>query len=101
MVGLGGFEPPTSPLSGVRSNQLSYRPDPRPADHRNRQSDNEGPKAAKSASSGCQRKQVLALISRMKGHEDDGMFFGADEALPTGRTEVLGSALSAKSLERR
>ena len=27
MVGLGGFEPPTSPLSGVRSNQLSYGPD--------------------------------------------------------------------------
>ena len=26
MVGLGGFELPTSPLSGVRSNQLSYRP---------------------------------------------------------------------------
>ena len=26
MVGLGGFEPPTSPLSGVRSNQLSYKP---------------------------------------------------------------------------
>ena len=25
-VGLGGFEPPTSRLSGVRSNQLSYRP---------------------------------------------------------------------------
>ena len=25
-MGLGGFEPPTSPLSGVRSNQLSYRP---------------------------------------------------------------------------
>ena len=29
MVGLGGFEPPTSPLSGVRSNQLSYRPEVR------------------------------------------------------------------------
>ena len=28
LVGLGGFEPPTSPLSGVRSNQLSYRPNP-------------------------------------------------------------------------
>ncbi len=28
MVGLGGLEPPTSPLSGVRSNQLSYRPEP-------------------------------------------------------------------------
>jgi hypothetical protein len=25
-VGLGGLEPPTSPLSGVRSNHLSYRP---------------------------------------------------------------------------
>ena len=31
VVGLGGLEPPTSPLSGVRSNHLSYRPrsDPR------------------------------------------------------------------------
>ena len=27
LVGLGGLEPPTSPLSGVRSNQLSYRPE--------------------------------------------------------------------------
>ena len=27
LVGLGGVEPPTSPLSGVRSNQLSYRPE--------------------------------------------------------------------------
>ncbi len=26
MVGLGRFELPTSPLSGVRSNRLSYRP---------------------------------------------------------------------------
>ena len=28
LVGLGRFELPTSPLSGVRSNQLSYRPEP-------------------------------------------------------------------------
>ena len=27
MVGRGGLEPPTSPLSGVRSNHLSYRPE--------------------------------------------------------------------------
>ncbi|CAN0091238.1 unnamed protein product [Chrysoparadoxa australica] len=27
MVGRGGLEPPTSRLSGVRSNHLSYRPD--------------------------------------------------------------------------
>ena len=26
LVGRGGFEPPTSRLSGVRSNHLSYRP---------------------------------------------------------------------------
>ena len=29
MVGLGRVELPTSPLSGVRSNQLSYRPNAR------------------------------------------------------------------------
>ena len=28
-MGLAGFEPATSPLSGVRSNQLSYKPGPR------------------------------------------------------------------------
>jgi hypothetical protein len=32
-VGLGRFELPTSPLSGVRSNQLSYRPARRKPGH--------------------------------------------------------------------
>jgi hypothetical protein len=34
LVGLGGLEPPTSPLSGVRSNRLSYRPDVHPVEAR-------------------------------------------------------------------
>ncbi len=42
LVGLGGFEPPTSPLSGVRSNQLSYRPSSKPM-LRNRGPDRAGP----------------------------------------------------------
>jgi hypothetical protein len=29
-VGLGGLEPPTSPLSGARSSHLSYRPEKTP-----------------------------------------------------------------------
>jgi hypothetical protein len=28
VVGVGGFEPPASSLSGMRSNQLSYTPNP-------------------------------------------------------------------------
>ncbi len=31
VVGLGGLEPPASPLSGVRSNHLSYRPNVSPS----------------------------------------------------------------------
>src|SRR2546430_11026414 len=37
MVGLGGLEPPTSPLSGARSSHLSYRPQHRSGtDHNHR-----------------------------------------------------------------
>ena len=35
MVGLGGLEPPTSVLSGLRSNLLSYRPNRHPCGHSN------------------------------------------------------------------
>ena len=53
MVGRGGLEPPTSRLSGVRSNHLSYRPLPLlPA-----RGTKAGPRQA---------------ISRKKGHEDGG-----------------------------
>src|SRR5205814_3017950 len=48
LVGLGRFELPTSRLSGVRSNQLSYRPirsNRRPRRRRNRLSENNGPGA--------------------------------------------------------
>ena len=38
-MGLSGLEPPTSPLSGVRSNQLSYRPNCK-AGEENRTPDN-------------------------------------------------------------
>ena len=76
MVGRARVELATSRLSGVRSNHLSYRPPPRtpikvillrgPA--------STGQKAAGGKS---QLRHITpnGVISRMKGHEDDGMFF--------------------------
>ena len=79
MVGREGVEPSTSRLSGVRSNHLSYRPPLQwepvkavtlmgtalPA---------ERPQAAKPA-----QAALVKSVSRMKGHEDGGMFFGQEE----------------------
>jgi hypothetical protein len=69
MVGREGVEPSTSRLSGVRSNHLSYRP-PCLA----------GLRAAGGVS---QLRRTLPFekeaISRMKGHEDGGIFFGQEE----------------------
>ena len=62
MVGLGGFEPPTSPLSGVRSNQLSYRPTMNPTGQKGR--GRREPAQATTTS--------RLWIQLMKGHEDGG-----------------------------
>ena len=63
MVGRGGVEPPTSRLSGVRSNHLSYRP---PCTH-----------AATRAAGGIKASSGAPIagaidVSSMKGHEDGG-----------------------------
>jgi len=34
-------------------------------------------------------KALASKFSRMKGHEDDGLFFGVEEALPI--TEAIGA----------
>src|SRR6185503_18681759 len=68
MVGREGVEPSTSRLSGVRSNHLSYRPpSPRWPCGRGRR---EPAQAA---------LPKMRSVSRMKGHEDGGMFFGQEE----------------------
>ncbi len=77
MVGRARVELATSRLSGVRSNHLSYRPIPhlRSPQSYDRRRARQKPAQADS-------KDDSLLISRMKGHEDDGMFFGMEEAPP-------------------
>ena len=90
MVGLRRVELLTSPLSGVRSNQLSYRPARATA----------GLKAAGGVSQ-LRRKHkrpvALSVSPVMKGHEDDGNVLWKTAKL----FRWLASALSRISLERR
>ena len=74
VVGRGGLEPPTSRLSGVRSNHLSYRPV-------------RAPRAA-----GPQRSAPRARLDLRKGRED-GPAAGRDRSLKTGLCP--GSAVEA------
>ena len=60
LVGLGGLEPPTLRLSGVRSNHLSYRP-PRPVDTGKRARFRSASRRDRVASSVACRARVLWL----------------------------------------
>ena len=69
MVGPSGFEPPTSPLSGVRSNQLSYGPMRRAG---TLSKERRGRLRREPAQAVAARALARALIPVMKGHKDDG-----------------------------
>jgi hypothetical protein len=102
MVGRVGVEPTTSRLSGVRSNHLSYRPILAAL--------------ATNLAIGCRgRLGQLRRATRntrqtawpasqlrfpeMKGHEDDGMFFGNAEALPMASIGALGTILRKEVIQ--
>ena len=68
MVGLGRLERPTSPLSGVRSNHLSYRPDPQEL----KRSQGPGPRAqARHPITHCpdEKRETKTAASRIAGSD--------------------------------
>ena len=92
MVGRGGVEPPTSRLSGVRSNHLSYRP-PRAPGWPN------GRRRREPAQAFAPNLAAQGQSPVMKGHEDDGMFLGMDEALPRSRRGAFGQILRKEVIQ--
>jgi hypothetical protein len=86
VVGRGGVEPPTSRLSGVRSNHLSYRPPLAcPCGP-------QGPRAAEGQlrRAGAARRRAPS-VSRMKGHEDGGNVLWTGGSIPAHPSLSLGA----------
>ena len=63
VVGRGGLEPPTSRLSGVRSNHLSYRPSVHPADARDALAGSFARKRCREGPAGLVVIKVLSMCS--------------------------------------
>ena len=87
MVGRGGLEPPTSRLSGVRSNHLSYRPPLQPET---------SPIGLDGLARPARVHISEEICSRMKGHEDGGNVLRIQWKLFRAR----GSALSVEILRK-
>jgi hypothetical protein len=83
MVGLGRLERPTSPLSGVRSNHLSYKPE------------TTVPPSATPVARCPERRETKTAASRQRGLTDPVCFFRAS------RRSGQGPSREEASLERR
>ena len=66
MVGLGRLERPTSPLSGVRSNHLSYRPHPRNPEDKPKRAQARHPDHALSVN---EKRETKTAASRITGSD--------------------------------
>jgi hypothetical protein len=95
MVGLGRFELPTSRLSGVRSNQLSYRPSIRPSSRCSRTLPNSGKAESRppGRASGLSGESRSAAPSRDENPRPDA---SNDQARP--RRGTLGASRGPSKL---